>query len=212
MPMSILNRIAFLQNRRDEIPNQELARELAEKKDGQGIKEIAENLWNKDQNIQSDCLKVLYEVGYLVPELIADYSGDFLKLLKNRNNRLVWGSMIALSTIAKLKAAELYEHRDEIKKTMENGSVITVDNGVKILAVVAAEETRAKNELFAYLLNHLATCRPKDVPQHAEKIVVAVDAKSKHDFITLLESRMADMSSPQAARVIKIIKEAESRL
>ena len=43
--MSVLNRIAYLQNRRDEVPNQELARELAEQKDRAGIHEIAENLW-----------------------------------------------------------------------------------------------------------------------------------------------------------------------
>ena len=57
--MSVLNRIAHFQKRRDEVPNQKLARELAEKKDREGIREIAENLWNKDKRIQADCIKVL---------------------------------------------------------------------------------------------------------------------------------------------------------
>ncbi|MCI0618234.1 hypothetical protein L0244_35095, partial [bacterium] len=99
--MSVLNKIAYFQNRRDEVPNQMLARELAEKKNKKGIREIAENLWSENQNVQSDCLKVLYEIGFLNPNLIAEYAGDFLKLLKSKNNRMVWGSMIALSTIAK---------------------------------------------------------------------------------------------------------------
>jgi hypothetical protein len=43
---------------------------------------------------------VLYELGYLAPELIADYVGDFIKLLKHENNRIDWGGMIALSTVA----------------------------------------------------------------------------------------------------------------
>jgi hypothetical protein len=60
--MSVLNQIAHFQNRRDEVPNQELARELAMRKDSQGIREITENLWNKDRTIQADCLKVLYEL------------------------------------------------------------------------------------------------------------------------------------------------------
>jgi hypothetical protein len=52
--MSILSKLACMQNRRDEAPNKELARELADKKDFKGIKEIVENLWNKDKNIPSD--------------------------------------------------------------------------------------------------------------------------------------------------------------
>ena len=51
--MSALQRIAYYQNRRDEVPNQELAKELAAKKDRKGIREIAANLWSKNQNVQS---------------------------------------------------------------------------------------------------------------------------------------------------------------
>jgi hypothetical protein len=58
-------------------------------RDEQGIREIAENLCNKNKNVQSDCLKVLYEIGYINPELIAGYTGDFLKLLKSKNNRMI---------------------------------------------------------------------------------------------------------------------------
>ncbi len=35
--MSVLNGIAYYQNRRDEVPNQELARRLAESGDEQGL-------------------------------------------------------------------------------------------------------------------------------------------------------------------------------
>src|SRR5574340_1282096 len=94
--MSALERIAYLQKRRDEIPNQELARDLARKKDRKGIQEIAANLWNTDRNIQADCIKVLYEIGYIDPKLVAEYAGDFVKLLGSKNNRLVWGGMIEI--------------------------------------------------------------------------------------------------------------------
>src|SRR3990172_8539413 len=133
--MSALNRIAHLQNRRDEVPNQELARDLARQKNREGIREIAENLWNKDKNIQADCIKVLYEVGYIDPSLIAGYAEDFLKLLRSRNNRLVWGGMIALSTVAELRADLIHANLDQILKAMHSGSVITVDNAVKALAL-----------------------------------------------------------------------------
>jgi len=209
--MSVLNKIAYYQGRRDDVPNQELARELSEKKDAQGIKEIAENLWNKNVNIQSDCLKVLYEIGYLDPELVKDYWQDYLKLLHSRNNRLVWGAMIALGVIATLQADALYEHHAEIINAMEKGSVITIDNGVKVLAGIAAAKPTYNAELFPYLLNHLATCRPKDVAQHGEKTLPAVTAANKAAFIETLQKRMDNMTPSQITRINKVIKEADKR-
>lgn len=42
--MSVLNHLAHFQNRCDEVPNQELAPDLAARKDKAGIREIAKNL------------------------------------------------------------------------------------------------------------------------------------------------------------------------
>jgi hypothetical protein len=207
--MSVLDQIAHFQNRRDEIPNQQLARRLAETEDAAGIREIAENLWNKNSDVQSDCIKVLYEIGYLKPELVAGYAMDFIKLLRSRHNRLVWGGMIALTTVAGAAAEELYPHAGEIQKAMQHGSVITVDNGVLALARLAATSEARNRELFPYLLEHLRTCRPKDVPQHAEKTLVAVNAENRSAFVGVLEKRMEDMTSSQARRLGKVIKIAK---
>lgn len=206
--MSILDRIAITQGRRDEALNQALARDLAEREDQEGIRELVANLRHADQNVRSDCLKTLYEVGYLRPELIADYAVEFLRLLHDRNNRMAWGAMIALSTIAPLRAGELYPQRQRIQAAMAEGSVITVDNGVKVLAAVAAADATYRAELFPYLLNHLATCRPKDVPQHAEAIARAVDAAQADAFVAVLERRLDNMSASQAARVQRVIAQA----
>jgi hypothetical protein len=207
--MSVLHKIAFHQNRRDELPNQEVAQALAQSRNHGDIQEVATNLWNAEPNIQSDCLKVLYELGYLAPELIADYVEDFLKLLKHRSNRMVWGGMIALSTVANIKAAEIFPHVGEIVQVMKNGSVITMDNGVKTLALVASQKDEYRTAIFPYLLEHLKTCRPKEVPQHAEKSLPAIVADNKSDFIRVLEKRLEEMTTSQAARLKKIIKAAE---
>ena len=209
--MSVLNKIAYYQNRRDEVPNQEVARVLAQTRNAADIREIAENLWNKEPNIQSDCLKVLYELGYLAPELIAEYVEDFIRLLKHRNNRMVWGGMIALSTIADLQAGKIYSHVGEIVTVMNEGSVITMDNGIKTLALVASQKDEYRNAIFPYLLEHLKTCRPKEVPQHAEKSLPAITNGNKSEFIGVLERRLEDMTSSENARVKKIIKIAEKR-
>jgi hypothetical protein len=206
--MSVLNKLSWSQGRRDEVSNQELARELVQSRNIAGIREIAENLQNRDPDIQSDCIKVLYEIGYLKPELIVDYTSDFLKLLKSRENRLVWGGMLALSTVAALKADELFPHMGEIQHAMEKGSVITEDNGVGTLALIASTKEEYNQVIFPYLLNHLATCRPKSVPQHAEKTLVAVNGNNKAVFIQVLEKRMEDLLGGQVTRIRRVIQEA----
>ena len=208
--MSVLKRIAHFRGRRDEVPNQELARQLVQSQDRDGIQEIAANLWHEDVNVRSDCLKVLYEVGYLEPALIADHVGEFLKLLDSRNNRLVWGAMITLATIATLRAEDLFQHRAAILEAMAQGSVITVDAAVKALAAVASHKDAYRAELFPHLLLHLQSCRPKDVPQHAESTLVAVDAAHSDAFLSVLESRLPDLSSSQAARVKKVIRAVQA--
>jgi hypothetical protein len=204
--MSVLNKISFFQEKRDEAPNQELAKELAQKKDAAGIREIAENLWNKNNHVRSDCLKVLYEIGYINPELISPYADDFLKLLVSKQNRLVWGGMIALSTIASRNAAKLFEKRELICKTIEAGSIITIDNGIKTLAAVAAADEDYKKELAPYLFTFLTKCRLSDVPRHAENMLICVNTYNKVEFLKILQERQPEMTPSQSARVKKIQK------
>ena len=209
--MSILNRLAHSLGRRDEVPNQELARDLAAQKNKAGIKEIAENLWNKDKNIQADCIKVLYEVGVIEPDLIADYAEDFVKLLRSKNNRLAWGGMTALVEVAKANPEAIFKNLDAIKKAKEIGSVITVDNAISTLAYAAAANDKYNETIFPYLFDHLSNCRPKEVPQHSEKTLPAVNASNKAGFIKVLEKRMEDLSGGGLVRVKKAIKLAETR-
>jgi hypothetical protein len=206
--MSVLDQLASAMGRRDEIPNQELARALASRKDRAGIAEIAENLWNKDKNIQADCIKVLYEVGVIEPKLISAYAEDFVKCLRSRNNRLVWGGMTALAEVAKANPEAVFKRLDEIKKAKETGSVITVDNAISTLAYTAAANHKFNEAIFPYLLQHLSGCRPKEVPQHAEKTLPAVNSSNQARFIKVLEKRMEDLSGGGLARVKKVIKQA----
>lgn len=204
--MTVLDRIASRQDRRDDVPNQELAKELAAANNTDGIKEIAGNLSNKDKNVQSDCIKVLYEIGYLKPELIKGYAEDFIKLLKSKNNRLVWGSMIALSTVAGLTADVIYSRLEDIYAAMSSGSVITLDNGIKVLALVASRKEEYGAAIFPYLMNHLASCRLKEVCQHAESILAAVHDGNKGEYLNILKKREESLTAAQLTRLKKIYK------
>ena len=207
--MSVLNRLASSMGRHDEIPNQELARDLAARKDETGIREIVENLGNRDKNIQADCIKVLYEVGSLEPTLITDYVDIFVKLLRSKNNRLVWGGMTALVEVAKATPGAVFKHLDEIKKAKETGSVITVDHAISALAYTAAAKEEYNKAIFPYLMEHLASCRPKEVPQHSERTLPAINTSNKTGFINVLEKRSEDLNGSGLARVKKVIRQAQ---
>jgi hypothetical protein len=204
--LSVLNKIAFYQNRCDEIPNQELAKELAETENKKGIKEIAMNLNHKDKSVQSDCLKVLYEIGYLKPELIADYVHEFLALVNSKNNRMVWGAMIALATIADKKPNEIYTQLDTLTTAINTGTLITTVWGTKALAKVAAANKTYKQKIFPHLMAQLRKCIPRDVPMHAESILPAVDADNKQEFLNIIATRKPEMTPTQQARLKKTTK------
>jgi hypothetical protein len=206
--MSVLNKIAYFQNRRDEVPNQELAWELAQTRNAADIHEIAQNLWNKEPNVQSDCLKVLYELGYLAPDLVAEYVDDFLKLLQHRNNRMVWGGMIALSTIAGLQADKIFPHVDELKKTMEAGSVITNDAGIRTLTLIAAQKDAYRVQIMPYLLERFAASRPVDAPRYAEFLLGAVGSVDQAEFVKILKKWIGGASGSRLVRLNKVLKQA----
>jgi hypothetical protein len=204
--MSILSRLASVQGRNDEEPNKELGRELVEKRDVAGIREIAENLHSRDRRIQTDCLSVLEQVGLLAPELIADYGSEFIQLVFSKDNRLVWAAMINLALIADRKPQEIFEQYEGLVQVIEKGSVITQDNGIKTLAKVASTSAEYKAVIIPYLMEQLKSCRSKSVPQYAESIRCAIDRDNQDQYLRILNERLDTLSAAQQARVKKLLK------
>lgn len=186
-----------------------LAHEIAETDNVAAIKELVRNLSNNDKLIQSDCIKVLYETGYIKPELIADYAEDFIQLLKSKNNRLVWGSMIALSTIAGINHQQVFASLNAIYETIQNGSVITIDAGVQLLAKLnKLEEYSGKTEPL--LIEQLWKCPIKQLPQYIEKSMICVTGKNKEIFVNIIEKRKPEcVAVSQIKRLDKALKQIE---
>lgn len=206
-----IEKVAFNLGRNDEDPNINLAIALTTSKDRKGIKEIVEGLNNENEQIANDCIKVLYEIGERDPNLIAEYVFEFIKLLKSRNNRLIWGSMTALTKIAHLKSKEIYENFEIVKKAYEKGSVITVDNSISVFAEICRANIEYEKVVFPIILNHLKECRSKEVPQHCERAFICINNKNAKEFIRVLRERMELLSESQQKRVSKIIKRAEDK-
>lgn len=205
--MSKLQKLSSSLGRRDQVPNQELAKELAENVDRVGIQEIAENLWHAEKNIRADCLKVLYEIGYQRADLIVGYTKDFLRLLNEKNNRLVWGGMIALATVAHLRPGEIGEEIENVITTVEKGSVITHVWGMRVLAQVAASAPQHNALIFPFLLDQLKICKPRDVPTHSESILPAISAENKDEVLAIIEMRRPEFTAAHEKRMKKVLKQ-----
>ncbi|GGH28423.1 hypothetical protein [Paenibacillus segetis] len=202
----MLSKLANSLGRNDEEPNIELAIELCETNNIKGIEEIVLGLKSKEKAVANDCIKVLYEIGSRKPELIAAYTDNFSSLLLSKNNRLAWGSMTALATIADISADELYNHLDIVKQAYKTGSVITVDNSITVFAKLCKANEQYRKEVFPILIHHLATCRSKEVPQHAERMMICIHADNAKEFLDVLEKRSADLTDSQNKRINKLIK------
>ena len=202
----MIEKLACKSGRNDEIPNIELAEELCRTEDSAGVAEIIGGLKGEDKAIANDCIKVLYEIGERKPELIAGYANDFISLLCSRNNRLAWGCMTALAKIAEIAPKPIFEKLPVIIATYEEGSVITVDNSISVFAGLCKAGGQYAEKVLPVIISHLTKCRPKEVPQHAERASVCFNSSNAAAFIEVLEGRLPHVAAPGQARVNKLLK------
>jgi hypothetical protein len=205
----VIDKLSSSTAKRGKAANKALAKEIAEAEDRKAIKELIELLNHKDRNIQSDSIEVLYETGYVKPALIADEHNSFLGLLDDGNNRLVWGAMIALSSIAELVPELIFEALPRIKKTVDKGTVITKDAGMKVYAYLGTVGSQ-RAKVIPLLFDELKKCPAKQLGQYAEKASLAIDKQSREAFLGILNSRLKSLDKEsQIRRIKKVIKKME---
>ncbi len=209
--MSIISRLASSLNRRDEAPNQELAQHIVQANDRDSIKELLEGLSNKSKDIQSDCIKVLYEIAEVRPELVAGYADKFIALLDSKNNRLQWGAMTALNAITSQNPEAIYDSLAKIISAADKGSVITNDHCVGILIKLAAHK-EFQADAFSLLLERLVSSPVNQLPMYAEKALPVVNEHNKAAFSKILASRLPDIEKDsKRVRVEKVLKKLQSK-
>src|SRR4030042_5302432 len=210
--MKVIDLLATSLNRRDEKPNQDLAIEIIRSKRNDWVKELVEKLNHQDKNIQSDCIKVLYEIGeHGAADMIAPYYRDFGEILKSKNNRLIWGAMTALDMITSINKKGIHELLPLIISAMDKGSVITIDHGMGILAKLASMNEYSETA-FPLLIEQLKRCPSKQLPMYADKSLIAVNSDNKKQFIDLIQSRISEMEKDsQKERLNKVIKKLNNK-
>lgn len=192
--------------RTDEEPNTALAVAIAAGKNTFAIRELVDALGSKDKLLRSDALKVLYEVGYRSPELIAPFIAQFKNLLANPDNRLVWGAMCAIDGIATVKPDVVFMILPQIMAAVDRGTVITRDHAVKTLAKLAAHERFARTAM-PLLLEQLRTAPVNQLPMYAELTAAIVFPHDVNSMRQILEARLPELpNQAKKKRVEKAIK------
>jgi hypothetical protein len=207
--LKVLTRLATALGRRDEVPNQQLARDIVEAGDKNGVAELVENLSNQDKNIQSDCIKVLYEIGEQKPEMISDYVSDFGKLLGSRNNRLTWGAMTALDSMTLVNLKGVYALLPQIMSVAKNGSVISRDHAIGILTKLTNSKEYAKRCL-PLLLEQLRLSPDNQFPMYAEVSMPVIKETNRKEFLKVFNERVGKLQKEsQKKRVEKLLRKLE---
>lgn len=203
--MSILNKLSSALQRKDEEPNVELAQAIVQVEDKEAVQELVNNLHNKNKGIQSDCIKVLYEISAIKPDLIAEYSEEFLELLEHKNNRLVWGAMTALDSITLENPRLLASELPKIIAAANKGSVIVRDHAVGILIKLCSLEGYA-DQTFPQLIEQLKDCPSNQLPMYAENAIAIITEKNKPLFTETLLNRLIEIEKDsKRKRVEKVI-------
>lgn len=208
LDMNWIDRIAFNLNIRGEEPNKILAREIVESNSIDGVKELSHYLLDKNKSVSSDVIATLYHIGYEKPDLIRDLLDRFFTLLDSRINRMVWGSMIAISTLVDLEYKTIYSRLDIILEKTEKGSLITQIHGINILASLSRIDGDYKNILLPILLDYLHECRPIDFPKRVGIILPLISTEDeKLKFNMIVDSKIDSLTPTQKGKVDKLLKQ-----
>lgn len=204
--MNVLDRLSSSLNRRDELPNLALAKQIVAKKDRVAISTLVENLSNRNKRVRYDCIKVLYEIGEISPGLIAAYAKNFLALLQTTDNRLQWGAMTAISAITFEKPRQIFGSISQIIDSANKGSVITKDNAVSILIKLSSLRPYS-DKAFSLLVEQLLLSPNNQLPMYAEKALTVVTKKNSPLFTRALMDRLKSFEpGAKRKRIEKVIK------
>jgi hypothetical protein len=195
----VLRRLAGAKGRRDYKPNAEVAERVARAGDAAAVARLVEGLREGNARARSDSLHALGEIARMRPTLAAPHAGVFFTLLRDRNNRLAWGGMIALEAIAAAEPRAIAPRLPEIVRAANEGSVITRDNAVKILIHCAAIPT-LRPRASRLLMQQLEFAPENQFSRYAIDALPFLTPTQQKKVFTFAERRLADELNPHRRR------------
>jgi hypothetical protein len=205
--MDVLARLSSAKGERSETANVALAAALAKSRNKRDIAQLVEQLAGKNRAVRNDCIKVLYEIGEKDASLISPYVDQFAGLLADRDNRMAWGAMTALDTIASVDPAAIAKHLTKVADAARTGSVITRDHAIGIFVKLAAEP-KLRPRCLKLLSEQLAAAPVNQVGMYAEMVApLMMNDRGGGRLAEILGARVANLpKESQRRRVEKVLR------
>lgn len=209
--MSVLNQLASNQGRRDEEPNVSLAIQIVAANNRSAVLELCDQFGQASLAVQKDAIKVLYEIGERAPELLDGCLALFVGLLQRKDNRLQWGGMTAIASVALHHPKDVWNNLDSILAAARTGSVITRDQCVRTLTRLASVEEYYEGAMNQLLLI-LSVCPLNQLPLYAESVAEVIQVEDVENFVLSVQQRSEEegVKESQRKRLVKVIRRVTS--
>lgn len=185
-----------------------IAARICTAKDGAGVQALVRQLYTSAP-AAAESMRVLQHVAERRPDLLVPHATEITDCLAGHAPRMVGGTMVLLASIADLCAPELMGRLPLLIRTYKNGSVVVVDSSITVFAKLCAADERYERSLFPMLLLHLNACRPKELPQHAQRVAICVHKGNARGFVAVLEKRKPELSPNQLKRLGRVLRQAK---
>jgi hypothetical protein len=73
-------------------------------------------------------------------------------------------------------------------------------------------EEKCEKVMLPKIIEHLESCRPKEVGQHAEKAFVCINNKNYKEFLAVLVKRRDNVTDAQKKRIDKLINKMKNNI
>jgi len=212
--MNIVARLSSQLNRRDQKPNIELGKEIAQERDSQAIAEIRSLL--KDQNtpteILADLIKTLESVGESSPDLIANLYPELRNFLNHPENHIVWRTMCVIALIGPFNRKKIFQDLGNILEAMDKGSVVTRDHGITLL-VDLYTLPEYKEDIVPLLEEQLFKAPDNQLGQYTEKWMKFIATSEVEKLLKILKGRFPDLTNESHRKrveknILKLIKKS----
>jgi hypothetical protein len=193
--MSIQNQLADSLGRKDQAPNKALAKTIVDASDSNRLDELVQFIETKPlDRLQMDAMLTIAYISEALPELVVEKVDFLIGKLNDPINRVIFASMIALSHMADLVSAKLYEALPKVIDAMDSGTVVTRDFGFRILVSLYRIEQYC-DDVFYIISDQIILAPSNQLGQYMERMIPIVKPEHKKKLIAILEGRSEDLSN-----------------
>jgi len=204
--MDILAELSSNQGRRDQDPNQALAKKIAVEDDRAACAALIDIVQNGKRAARHDAIVVAYEVATAKPELMRDHAETFFALLSDSDNRMCWGAMDAILHLADLMPARVMADLDALCTAADTSSVIAKDRLMALLAKLNGYPEFAPT-VTPVILNRLRHAAVNQFPMYAELAAETQPANEMNSLVSIIETRRDTISYPaKKKRLDKLLR------